>query len=200
MLFKKILIVIAIWSVPALAGNEKSNQAIGDSLCEALFDSIATFVPKDSMPLGIGIESLEPAEQIYVRKCFVRNLKSKGYNLLLSDGPRKLTITSFKVTVRYEADGWRWFGLKQTFKRRVFIRIEGWLETGSRRRVLTSFELNKSYTDHIQNGSSAELEESTYPFFKGIWQKPSLWMRALQPVLVGSVLTAVVYLFFTVRS
>lgn len=197
---KKIIIITLIWPVFTFAGNERNNQAIGDSLCQTLFDSIAAFVPRDSGAIGIELQQSRPEERAYVQNCFVRSMKSKGYRLLLSGGQRILVISSFKIEIYYKSGGWRWLGLKQKYKRIIRMRMEGWLEEGTGREVAKPFRLTSSYKDLVQKTSTQVLEESAYSFFKGSWQKPSLWMRAMQPIVVGSVLTAVIYLFFTVRS
>ena len=110
-----------------------------------------------------------------------------------------LHIEQFNTTIVYEQNSDGFLNLGSSYIRKNRIELVGWLEEFESP-IIKSFNVNKVFSEKLKIDNLQHIEKSPYSFTKGESKELSLWTSTIEPVLVGSSVAFIVYLFFSVRS
>ncbi len=83
-----------------------------------------------------------------------------------------------------------------------FISITIWMNiySGPGRKVLSAGKISKGYSDIISKRSIDYLEKDIYKFTKGKYNYSPKWKKFIEPALVGTVVSGIIYSFFHFRT
>jgi len=108
-------------------------------------------------------------------------------------------IEQFNTSIVYEQNSDGFLSLNTYYLRKNNITFIGWIENEASKPI-KSFNINKIFSEKLDIDNLREIEESPYSFSKGETRDLSLWTSTIEPILVGSSIAVIVYLFFSVRS
>ncbi len=108
-------------------------------------------------------------------------------------------IDHFKAIVAYHEDLKRLTGFSEELTRQIDMELRGWIITKSDSKVVNSFSIQKHHNDLVSKNQLDEIEKSPYKFTKGSLITKSLWTRYLEPLIIVSAVSTIIYLFFSVR-
>ena len=176
------------------AQNEVSNLSLADSVYASVLDSLLSGKSEPALKMNDSVSG----NATFLRSGWIRYWASAG-----AEGDSsglRFVIDRFEITFDYFEDGGRLLGFNREMKRRFSFFLQGWLEDAASGKVIRSFSLKKIKNDFVDAGRLSKIEKSPFRFTKGTMQTKSVWMRYIQPAVVISAVSAIVYLFFSVRT
>jgi len=197
--FKRILIIQLGLTVWILAAEPLKNLAVLDSSVTNELNLIFDDIMFDSAGVKIEFGTVMGEKRGYLNALIIGYLNRKDIAVNRSVAPLTLMIEHFDPNFVYKQEKGNLLGLSDNYQRQLNLKITGWLEkTGGE--VIRYFNADKSSTDQIRESYFAELERGPYRFQKGEIIQTTLWGKAIEPVLIIMSVSAVVYLFFTMRT
>ncbi len=200
---KQVVFLVAwllAWShIPAKA-QPIGNEALIDSLLFKALDSLTVSRYFDSSGVQVIVRSLSPEKRAYCRTMLIRYFNRKGIPVFQEKRKSELALTVFEPKIEYEEPPGELLGLSGTIKRKVRLRLEGWLVAHKADRSAKALQVQLTYSDRIKRKHIAALEASPFLFVKGKWVSYSRWTRFLQPAVVLGSVSVLIYLFFRLRS
>lgn len=198
---KVIGVLLLVAAVSLKAQNRlPSNQQLLEKFIAADLDSLGRLIPGDSVSIQLQASGLRGEQRAFVHGQFNQVFSSDRFRLKTKNADWVVTINRFSADFRYHESGRRLLGFSKRLRRELNYSIGGWIEDTGSKQITRSFLIKKANTDLIDSDKVGELEQSPYFFCRGQMITHSLWTKYLEPALIIVSVTAVVYLFFSVRS
>lgn len=180
----------------AHAQDKGSNLSLADSLYFSALDSL---FGGSSEPL-LRIQDSLSGEAAFLRSGWIRYWSSAQADSEENSPALVVVMDRFAITIDYFDGGGRLLGWSGKMKRHFAFSLQGWLENTASRKVVRSFAVHKTKNDFVDAGRLSKIEKSPFRFTKGTMKTKSVWMRYIQPAVVIGAVSAMVYLFFSVRT
>lgn len=192
------MLLLATFLYAAEGGAPRSNLEVIDSLIAAGFDSAAAFpCPHEGNDWAFSTEAAGEKGQM-LRSAFYSFVAS-GHGTIHSGSPREMRVELFDVHIVY-AESSFWGGWNSELFRRIELRLKGSLACGGAGGRVVPFDTVYFLQDTLKQGDLPAVEAGAYSFLKGRRASYNVWEQWVEPALVTLSLSAVVYLFFTIRS
>ena len=200
----KQAVFLVLWLSVATAFPAKaqtvSNEAIIDSLFFKALDSLKVDRYLDSTGVQIIVSSLNPEKQAFCRSALIRYFNRKAIPVFQVSKKAKLALEVFEPKVEYLEPVNEILGFGGSIKRRIGLKLQGWIAPADSNRGNVAFEMQLSHRDTVKKNAIGRLEESPFLFCRGKWVSYSRWTRYLQPAIILGSVSLLVYLFFSLRS
>ncbi len=178
------------------AQNKGSNLSLADSVYYSVLDSLLNGIPEPALKMYDSVSG----DAAFLRSGWIHYWAAADAMPLRDSSALKFVMDRFEITVDYYENSGRLLGFNRKMKRRFSFFLQGWLEDPVSGKVVRSVSVKKIKDDFIDAGNLSEIEKSPFRFTKGTMKTKSVWMRYIQPgILIGAV-SAIVYLFFNVRT
>jgi len=119
--------------------------------------------------------------------------------IIRAQAPQNLRVKLFDIRIVY-AEGSFWGGWNSEWSRMIQLRLRGSVTCTGGDSLIHPFDKTLSWRDTIRQSDLRSIEAGDYPFLKGRKTSYNVWSEWIEPALVTISLSAVVYLFFTIRS
>lgn len=188
------LCVLIGFSFPLIGQDQLSNLAIADQAYFAVLDSVLDGLPEPELKFS----GLSSEEEAFLRSGWIQYWAAKSK----IDSSDSLICTIDRVNFRFQYfdEVSHLFGINERLIRKATMTIQGWVVDGSGNKIIRTIKVSKSFTDFIESGDIKKIERGPFSFLPGEFYTRSLWARYLEPALVIISVTAIVYLFFSVRT
>ena len=182
-----------------LASDHENNLTWIENNLDSIFDSlkIAEYANPQNTVLDFGQVSGEKFG--FIRNQVIKYISSQSDTDLAADSVL-IRIEQFNVEIVYLQKSVGLFNLGTETIRKNKIDLAGWVDIKSDNPQLKSLNIKRTFSEKLTTQNITELEESPYTFTKGILREASLWVNVIEPVMVISAVSLLVYLFFSVRS
>lgn len=193
-LFISTLCVLVWIFVPLRGQDQLSNLDLADQIYYSVLDSVFNGLTEPELKIG----GLGGEEEAFLRSGWIQfwSTRQSGNDSISFT----CTIDRFEFSLQYHDEPSRLLGLNERMTRKGNMAIRGWVGKESGAEVIRAFNVSKSFTDFIEAKNVAQLERGPFTFLRGKQYTRSLWTRYLEPALVIVSVTAIVYLFFSVRT
>jgi len=176
------------------------NETMVDSLLFKALDSLQVSRYFDSTGVQIILSSINPEKQAFCRTALIRYFNERHIPVFQIKKPAQLALETFSPKVEYFEPAKEILGFGSKVKRRISLRLSGWITASDATRGNVALEISLQKNDLVKKQQIPKLEESPYLFVKGKWVSYSRWTRFLQPAIVLGSVSVLVYLFFSLRS
>ncbi|RMH63885.1 MAG: hypothetical protein D6677_06230 [Calditrichaeota bacterium] len=197
---KKIL--FTLWAVcfgfSPTGAQPLTNQSVIDSLLNVTMDALVVPVCNDSTNVWYLDIRTGQEEEAALRKAFLG--KMAGVNgTLRNDAPQRFVVEQLDVDVVY-AENMTPHALEEGVIRTVRVKLTGVKKCPKQAQTLQPFVYQRGFMDTVTLGMIPQLESGARPYARGRLVRSGIWQKWLEPLLVTVSLSAVVYLFFSIRS
>jgi len=188
------LCVLIGFIFPVMGQDQLSNLEIADQTFFSVLDSVFEGVPEPELKFsGLGDE-----EEAFLRSGWIQYWADKSDRKSVDS--LVCTIDRIYLRFQYFDKTAHLFGLNEDLTRKSALSVQGWVANGSTNKIFQAIKVSKLFTDVIESGDLKQIERGPFTFLKGEFSTRSLWTRYLEPALVIVSVTAIVYLFFSVRT
>ncbi len=190
---------LALVAFAAAQNPVPGNEAVVDTLFSRMLDSLHVANVFDSSGVVLHLEHLNPEKQAYCKTRLLAYLARHNIPVRQHGAKAVLAIEEMRIRVTYGETPTAVLGFRADVNRRISLSTRGWMQrNGASKQIY--LEWTGRHSDTVSKAQIPRLEESPYFFVRGTWVSFSRWTRFLQPaILIGS-LSALIYLFYTLRT
>lgn len=163
-----------------------------------IFDSLQIKEIFENSNLTIRTTAVNEELSGFIRNFIIGYLKPAGLNND-NESKRIMHIEQFETGIVYLQNSGGFLYLQTEVSRFNHILLKGWIEEQNEI-ILKPIEIHKTFSERDFTEDLSDAELSPYSFTKGKTKENSFWAEVVEPVLVVSTLSVMVYLFFSVRS
>lgn len=193
--FGYMALVLIFSQFEANAQEFQSNLDIIETVYTNTLDSLLTDFPEYDLQLS----EIDREYQSFLRSGWIHFWIGKQ-GLEANDSVTFVFVVDrFNAIVTYHEDLKRLTGFSEELKRQIDMEFRGWIVTKSNLKIIQSFSSWKHHSDYISKSQLDTIEKSPYAFTKGNLVTKSVWTRYLEPLIIVSAVSTIVYLFFNVR-
>jgi hypothetical protein len=194
-----LLIGLILVAFAAAQDSLPGNEAVVDTLFNRMLDSLRVANAFDSAGVVLQLEHLNPEKQAYCKTRLLAYLTKHEIPVLQHGAKGILAIEEMRVRVTYGETPTAVLGLRAKVNRRISLTIKGWVQrNGTGKQIY--LQGSRRHSDTVSKAQIPRLEESPYVFVRGKWVSFSRWTRFLQPAILFGSLSALIYLFYTLRT
>ena len=176
----------------------RTNGVLIDSLLYNVFDSVLVMACAEKEKAWSFQTAVQGAKKQVLQSVFYTFLAARGGNIR-AQASRHLRVELFDVRIVY-AEGSFWGGWNSEWSRMIRLRLRGSVTCSGGDSTLYPFDKTLTWQDTVRQSDVPSIEAGDYPFLKGRQTSYNVWSQWVEPALVTISLSAVVYLFFTIRS
>lgn len=198
--FKAVKLYVLILSVligsfiPLMGQGRLSNLEVADQTYFAALDSVLSGLPEAELTFS----GLDNEQEAFLRSGWIQYWATKSS---VEEGDSLVcTIDRMQLSFRYFDEAGHLFGLNDRLTREGILILRGWLSNRSDQKIIRAINISTSFRDYIESAELKQIERGPFSFLHGEFYTRSLWTRYLEPALVIVSVTAIVYLFFSVRT
>ncbi len=169
-----------------------------DSLLYQAFDSILVVSCGDNQQEWSFRTDVTGARKQVLQSVF-HSLLAARKGIIRAQASRRLRVELFDIAIVYVEDSF-WGGWNSEWSRGIQLRLRGSVVCTGSDSLIHPFDRTLSWRDTIRQSDLRSVEAGDYPFLKGRQTSYNVWSQWIEPALVTISLSAVVYLFFTIRS
>lgn len=184
----------------ANAQSSSSNQTLLEEKMTTIIDSLSGEHAWNPPTIAISFGEMDPERVAFLQTFLINDFSRRNITVNLDSAAGKFHIEDFSAQFSYHEPPGRLIGFNREIRRSLQLRLSGRLEDSQGRLVVASFSIKKSFNDAINSQSLAEIEKSQYSFMIGSLVSKSLWTRYLEPFVVISSVSVLIYLFFSMRT
>ncbi len=173
-----------------------SNLSLADSVYASVLDSLLTGEAEPALK----IHDSASDSRTFLRSGWIQYWASAGTDTEMDSSARLFVIDRFALDIAYFENSTRLLGFNTILKRRLSFFLQGWLENAKSGKVVRSFSIHKTEYDLVDADRLSAIEKSPFRFTKGTMKTKSVWMHYLEPAVVISAVSVIIYLFFSVRT
>lgn len=173
----------------------QSNLDIIETVYSSTLDSLLTDFPEYDLQLS----DVDREYQSFLRSGWIHFWIGKQGPEVDDSVMFVFVVDRFNAIVTYHEDLKRLTGFSEELDRQIDMEFRGWVVTKSDSKVIQSFSSRKHYSDFVSKSQLDTIEKSPYTFTKGNLVTKSVWTRYLEPLVIVSAVSTIVYLFFSVR-
>ncbi len=176
----------------------RSNGMVVDSLLLNVFDSVLV-ESCDGDSGAWAFEATVPAEKKQLLQSAFHAFLARRKGTVRPRALRQLQVELFDIDIVYVEDSFRG-GWDSEWSRVIQVRLRGSFHCVAGDTVIYPFDRTLTWRDTVRQENLQSIEAEGYPSLKGRHSSYNVWSQWIEPALVTISLSAVVYLFFTIRS
>ncbi len=199
------LLFLSLYALIAMSradATNLNNAARLENEVKGLLDSLFVNGSKAdpvTQAIGLRFNSVENEQQLFFKNVCIPYLSSKGFRIE-AEADTLMVIAGFDVAICYIERPRFLMGLTSDMERRLRYHLKGWIEDRKREVVLKAFDWQKTVSDTVAANRITQLNRGNYGFLRGREIQASAWSAYLEPALVIGSVSALIYLFFSLRT
>ncbi len=199
-LFKKMFLIVIFCAFNSNAQSPVSNERALEALFFRGLDSLKFEQFFSDKPLRIKFEGPNDEQRAFCKSRLIKYFNQKQIAVDETKKAVTLVVLEFKPQIRYLESVRQFLGFGKTIRREIELSFKAYVEKGPAVQNNAYREINLTSSDSINRRTVNGLEESPFTFTRGQWVSYSRWTRYLQPAIIVGSVSALIYLFYSLRT
>ncbi len=199
----RISLVVSTLALLGLASLAAQSQVTNEQAAELLLfralDSLQIAPVLSNSAVELKFETLNDEQRAFCKSRILKYLQSQAFQQKTAEKPVVLVVLQCAPRIQYHESAAQLLGAGKWITRETIIDFKAYLE-GNVQGKERYWEIELRSVDKINRDFLPKIENSPFSFTRGQWVTFSRWTRILQPAIVLGSVSALIFLFYSLRS
>ncbi len=199
----RISLVVSTLALLGLASLAAQSQVTNEQAAELLLfralDSLQIAPVLSNSAVELKFETLNDEQRAFCKSRILKYLQSHAFQQKIAEKPVVLVVLQCAPRIQYHESAAQLLGAGKWITRETIIDFKAYLE-GNVQGKERYWEIELRSVDKINRDFLPKIENSPFSFTRGQWVTFSRWTRILQPAIVLGSVSALIFLFYSLRS